>query len=54
MLMQAFNSRAREAEVEGSLGVSVLPNLHSNLQDSQGYIERPCLKQNKTYNHQQK
>jgi hypothetical protein len=35
---QAFNPSAQEAEAGGSLSLS-------ELQDSQGYREKPCLKQ---------
>ena len=39
-----------EAEVGGSLWVWGQPGLQSGYQNSQGYIEKPCLKTNKHTN----
>ena len=42
--MQAFDPSTQEAESSGSLWVQDQPGVHSELQDSQGYAEKPCLK----------
>jgi hypothetical protein len=43
---QAFNPSTREAEA-GDFWVWGQPGLQSELQDSQGYTEKPCLKKQK-------
>ena len=48
----AFNARTQEAEA-GDFWVQGQPGLQSELQDSQGYTEKPCLK-NKQTNKQKK
>ena len=35
----------RQRQTGGSLCVQCQPGLHSEFQDRQGYVERPCLKQ---------
>lgn len=42
--MHAFNPHTWETEAGGSLEIQGQPSLHSELQASQGYIKRPCLK----------
>ena len=43
----AFNPSSQEAEAGRSLWVWGHPGLHSVFQDSQGSVERPCLKKGK-------
>jgi hypothetical protein len=43
--LDTCNSRTQEAEAGGSLRVQGQPGVHSEFQDSQGYLERTCLKQ---------
>lgn len=45
MIAHAFNTSTREAEAEESLWVQGWSGIYSTLQDSEGYIERSCLKQ---------
>jgi hypothetical protein len=44
VVAHAFNSSTWEAEAGGFRGQ---PGLQSEFQDSQGYIEKPCLKKKK-------
>ena len=44
MVVDAFNSSSPEAETDRSLLLWGQSGLHSKFQNSQGYIERPCLK----------
>ena len=55
MVAQAFNPSTEKAEAGGSLGWGQ-PGLQSELQDSQGYSEKPYLKKqtNKQPNKQTK
>jgi hypothetical protein len=46
VVAHAFNPSTLEAEA-GSLWVQGQPGLQSEFQDSQGYIEKPCLEENK-------
>jgi hypothetical protein len=50
----ASNASTLEADAGGSVGVLGQPGLHSEFQDSQGYIERLCLKNNKMKQNQSK
>ena len=43
-MVHAFNPNTYEAEVGGFLWVRGQPGLHSKFQNSQDYIEKPCLK----------
>jgi hypothetical protein len=45
VVAHAFNPSTREAEAGGFL--SSRPGLQSELQDSQGYTEKPCLEKTK-------
>jgi hypothetical protein len=45
VVVHAFNPSTREAEAGGFL--SSQPGLQSELQDSQGYTEKPCLEKRK-------
>jgi hypothetical protein len=45
MMVWVFNPSTREAEAGGFLWVRSQPGLQSEYQDSQGYTEKPCLKQ---------
>jgi hypothetical protein len=47
VVAHAFNLSTREAEAGGFLSWGQ-PGLQSELQDSQGYTEKPCLKKKKT------
>jgi hypothetical protein len=44
VVVHSFNPGTQEAEEGGSLG-SRLPGPQNEFQDSQGYAEKPCLKQ---------
>ena len=46
--MHTFYPSTQEAETDGPLCVEGHPGLQSEFQESQGYVERPGLK-NKTY-----
>jgi hypothetical protein len=46
MVVHAFNPSTREAEA-GRFLSSSQPGLQSELQDSQGYTEKPCLEKQK-------
>ena len=49
MMGHDFNPSTQEPEKDGSLWVWGQPGLQSDLQNSQGYTEKPCFKkQNKT------
>jgi hypothetical protein len=43
MVAHAFNLNTQEAEA-GRLGVQGQPGLQSKFQNSQGYTEKPCLR----------
>ena len=45
MVMHNFNPGTQEAEAAESLWVWGQSDWYSKFQDSQSYIERPCLKQ---------
>jgi hypothetical protein len=47
MAVHTFKPRTQETEASGSLLSLNKPRLHSEFQDSQGYVERPCLKKGK-------
>lgn len=47
MAAHAPNPSTREAEVGGSLALTDQPGLKNELQDSQDYKEKRCLKNNK-------
>ena len=51
MVAYTFNTNTKEAE-EVDFWVQGQPGLHSEFQDSQGYIVRPCLKKIKQTNKQ--
>jgi hypothetical protein len=44
MVVHAFNLSTQVAEAGRSLWVQGQPDLQSQYQDSQGYTEKPCLK----------
>jgi hypothetical protein len=44
VVVRAFNSRTQKAGAAGSLWVRDQPGLQSEFQDSQGYTEKPCLR----------
>lgn len=44
----------QQSEAGGSLQVRGQPGLHRELQDSQGYVERPCLKKKNKQTNKQK
>jgi hypothetical protein len=44
MVVYTFNPGTPEAQEGRSLGVQGQPGLHSKFQNSQGYIEKLCLK----------
>lgn len=48
MVAHAFNTRNQEAEAGQYQWAQVWSILHSELPEIQGYIVRPCLKQNRT------
>ena len=49
MVAHSFNSSTWEAETGGSLWVQDQPGLHREFQDSQGYVERDCFKQQQLF-----
>ena len=46
-MANVFDPSIQEAEAGGSLCVGGQPNLHREFQDTQGYMEKPCLKKPK-------
>ena len=45
IVVHIFNPSTQEAETEGSLCIQSQAVLHSEFLDSQSYIVRPCLKE---------
>lgn len=53
-MADTFNPNSQETEATGSLWVQGQCGLHSELQDSQSFVETPCLKKHHPYPYQKK